>query len=228
MPMKHPVLKALCLGVYAAALVACNKEVIDEPRMRGPVDESTGNNPDNNTNNPLAGTYRVVASTANGRGETRFDMMGTPTLIVTNTQVTCDNFNGTVVIDGKNITAKDISMGIQLAYTNMTYLNGMESGDPVSGTKYVEAPAQSSSAPYTLKGSDSISCKVLLPAGVGEALGEAGAKLPDEKMQHYAFAGDTLILTGKWIVSQTLSNNGIPVNVFSTDLSVMKLVRVSK
>ncbi|SHM72973.1 hypothetical protein SAMN05444266_110137 [Chitinophaga jiangningensis] len=225
--MKNPVLKALCLGVCAAALVACNKEVINEPRMRGPVDESTGTNP-GNTDNPLIGTYKVVASTDNGRGETRSNMMGVAMLSVMNTQVTCDNFTGTVIIDAQKMTAKDMGMSFNLAYTVMQYMGGVEVGPPETGTHSEIIPAQNSSAPYTLKGKDSISCALVMPPGVGEALGAAGASLPATKMQHYAFSGDTLILTANWVVNQTLTISGVSADVSSSDLSEMKLVRISK
>ncbi|MBV7532565.1 hypothetical protein [Chitinophaga sp. sic0106] len=222
--MKAP-MKTWCLAVCALLLFSCSKEVIVEPRMTVPG-AGGEEEPSNPSSSPIAGTYKLISTSQKGRSETK-PTDGEDMLSVMNYEIEGTNAEGTYVIDSKNMTPKDVSYMAAMSYTMMVYIDGEPFMEPVTQNISFKYPVMNVVSPYTLKGTDSLTLKVMSLSGA--AVG-AGTGVPETVTMHYAFSGDTLIMSGKLVITDRLNTftDGSKGIVSANDNFGLKMLRISK
>ncbi|RAJ82206.1 hypothetical protein CLV59_104431 [Chitinophaga dinghuensis] len=233
--MKLLSIKTVCLATVAAFLFSCNKEVLVEPNINGPVPVNPGGNPDpgngngngNGNSNSIQGTYKVVFMSQDGVSTTVSGVGADRTQVKYTYTTTYEKFTGTYNFDSKNINLKGFGYTFNMQGIMRITGGGFDDSMPYGGPATMTFPDNSS--PYQLKGTDSIITKTMMGGGSinGTPTSSNPSGLQDTQTLYYTFSGDTLIMKMRAVISnrEMVQDGQLVVGNGYTN-ALMKMVRV--
>ncbi|MFB6457239.1 hypothetical protein ACE38W_18345 [Chitinophaga sp. Hz27] len=229
------ILSAVLLSAF---LFACNKEVIVEPNINGPV-SSGGNNGNNNgngntgnngnnggsTSTDITGTWKLASIESKNFTQTSYDFGGT-TVSSTTVMNFLDNVNaaGLFTFAANHATAKGMTFKVKTTLSTTMVTSGVS--QPMTQDLEYTIPATDSESSYQLIGKDSIQVPLMAPDLSGLGL-SADISFPEVTTYGYLISGDTLTMEGRLIQKDVTTDiQGLQGKVNSDAYQKLKFVRV--